>query len=38
MARRRYGPGRALIDILLVFMTGGLWLIWMLVRALRNNM
>lgn len=26
-----------ILDVILVFATGGLWLIWILVRYLRNN-
>lgn len=26
-----------IIDFILVIMTGGLWLIWLLVRYLRNS-
>lgn len=26
-----------LIDVILVFVTGGIWLIWLIVRFLRNN-
>lgn len=28
---------RTLLDFILVILTGGLWLLWMLVRFLRNN-
>lgn len=35
MARRR--KVHPLVDLALVFLTGGLWLVWMLVRFLRNN-
>lgn len=35
MAKR--STGGLLIDLLLVFATGGLWLIWLLIRYLRNN-
>jgi hypothetical protein len=34
MARRR---GHPLLDLILVFLTGGLWLLWMVVRYLRAN-
>lgn len=26
-----------IIDVILTFATGGLWLIWILIRYLRNN-
>ena len=26
-----------LLDFILVFATGGLWLIWIIIRYLRNN-
>lgn len=26
-----------LVDFILVLLTGGLWLIWILIRFLRNN-
>lgn len=26
-----------ILDVILVFATGGLWLVWILVRYLRNN-
>lgn len=34
MARRR---GHPLLDLVLVILTGGLWLVWMLIRFLRSN-
>lgn len=34
MASRK---GHPLLDMLLVLLTGGLWLIWMLVRFLSKN-
>jgi hypothetical protein len=34
--RKKYGPGRFLVDLTLGFLTGGLWWIWMLFRALRT--
>ena len=32
-----YGFGRLLLDFLLVIFTGGLWLLWILIRFLRSN-
>lgn len=29
--------GGLLLDLILVLCTGGLWLIWILIRYLRNN-
>lgn len=26
-----------IVDLCLTFMTGGLWLIWIIIRYLRNN-
>lgn len=39
MSRRRKGRGcfGLVLDFVLVLMTGGLWLIWILIRYLRNN-
>jgi hypothetical protein len=31
------GTGGILLDFVLVIFTGGLWLIWILIRYLRNN-
>lgn len=36
MRKRRSLLG-ILFDVVLIFATGGLWLIWILVRFLRNN-
>lgn len=35
--RRKYGVLNALIDITLTFLTGGLWLIWIIIRYLRTH-
>lgn len=35
--RRRYTIVHFIFDILLVMMTGGLWLIWIFVREMRNR-
>jgi hypothetical protein len=35
--KKRYGFFHLLFDFILVFATGGLWLIWLLVRFLRNG-
>lgn len=36
-ARKQYSTLHLLFDVLMVFLTGGLWLIWLLIRFLRNN-
>ncbi|WEO76068.1 hypothetical protein BJQ94_11860 [Cryobacterium sp. SO2] len=33
---RKYGLGKFLLDVILVLITGGLWLIWIFVRELRG--
>lgn len=35
--RKKYGLGKLLLDFALVFLTGGLWLVWILIRFLRTN-
>lgn len=41
MSRRRrqkhYGFGNLLIDFILTILTGGLWLIWVLIRTANNT-
>lgn len=37
MAARKYGFFRLLVDFILVLLTGGLWLIWILIRFMRSN-
>jgi hypothetical protein len=32
----KYGLGKFLLDVILVLITGGLWLIWIFVRELRG--
>ncbi|WKW86861.1 hypothetical protein SEA_CONLEY_75 [Gordonia phage Conley] len=38
MARntRKYGLGNFILDVLLTFLTGGLWLIWIFCREMRR--
>lgn len=36
-ARRRYGFGQFVFDFVLTILTGGLWLLWLIIRFLRNN-
>ena len=35
--RRRYGLLNFILDVILVTITGGLWLIWIFVREMRNR-
>ena len=35
--RKRYGFFKFLCDITMTFLTGGLWLIWIFVREMRNR-
>ena len=35
--RRSYGLGAFLLDLILTFLTGGLWLIWIFVREMRRR-
>lgn len=35
--RKRYGICAFLFDIFMVCITGGLWLIWIFVREMRNR-
>jgi hypothetical protein len=35
-ASGRYGLGSFMLDLILVFLTGGLWLIWIFVREMRG--
>lgn len=37
MARRQYGCLAFLFDIIMTAITGGLWLIWIFVREMRNR-
>lgn len=34
--RKHYNFGHLLVDFILVLLTGGLWLVWILIRALRS--
>jgi len=33
MSRKRYTFGSALFDLVMIFLTGGLWILWMLCRG-----
>lgn len=35
--RRKYGLLAFLLDVILTCLTGGLWLIWIFVREMRNR-
>ena len=35
--RRRYGILHFLFDLFMISITGGLWLLWILFKFLRNN-
>lgn len=34
---KKYGCFGALVDIILVFCTGGLWLIWLFIKYVRTH-
>jgi hypothetical protein len=34
---KKYTFGKFIIDVLLVGLTGGLWLIWIFAREMRNH-
>ena len=34
---KKRGTFGLIVDFILTFMTGGLWLIWILIRFLRNR-
>ena len=35
--KKPYGLGRFLLDLFLIAITGGLWLIWIFVREMRRG-
>lgn len=35
--KKQYGLGSLIFDFIMVMLTGGLWLIWILIRFLRAN-
>lgn len=37
MKRKKYGLLNFLLDCFLIILTGGLWLIWIFVREMRNR-
>ena len=37
MSKKKYGCGAFLFDIIMCCLTGGLWLIWIFVREMRNR-
>lgn len=34
---KKRSTGGLILDLFLTFATGGLWLVWILIRYLRNN-
>ena len=36
MSKKKYGIGNFLMDVILTFLTGGLWLIYIFVREMRH--
>ena len=36
MSKGKYGLGRFLIDLFLTSMTGGLWLVWIVLKYFRR--
>lgn len=34
---KKYGFGSALFDIIMTFLTGGLWLIWIFIKFMRTH-
>lgn len=36
-SKKKYGPLKFLVDCTLTIITGGLWLIWVFVREMRNR-
>lgn len=35
--KKKYNIGNAIFDIFMCFITGGLWLFWILIKYLRSN-
>jgi len=35
--RKRYGFFRFLLDLFMILATGGLWIIWIFIREVRDN-
>ena len=35
--KKKRGTAALILDVILTLCTGGLWLIWILIRYLRNN-
>jgi hypothetical protein len=35
--RRQYGFGNFLLDCFMIMITGGLWLVWIFAREMRNR-
>jgi hypothetical protein len=37
MSSKRYGLGHFVFDLFMIAITGGLWLLYLLIKALRKN-
>lgn len=37
MTKKKRGFGGLLFDLFMVFVTGGFWLLWLLIKHLRNG-
>lgn len=35
--RKRYGLGHFIFDLFMITITGGLWLVWIVLKFFRNN-
>lgn len=35
--RKKYGIGAFLFDVIMCVLTGGIWLLWIFVREMRNR-
>lgn len=36
-SRNNYGCGTIVFDLIMTVITGGLWLVWLLIKFLRTN-
>ena len=34
---KKYGIGKFLLDVVVTFLTGGVWLIWIFIREMRRR-
>lgn len=37
MNRKKYGVGSALFDFIMLVLTGGFWVFWVIIRYLRSR-